>query len=119
MGRSTDKQYESISGNWSLYFSRLANNRHRRNDGLTKEVLQEVLERQCGCCALSGIPLTCKLKKGEHFATNASVDRIEAGAKYSPENVRLVCSGINKWRGPQETSEFISFCMAVAEQHSF
>lgn len=74
-----------------------------------------VLGNQGYRCALSGVPMTCILKRGTKCKTNASIDRIDAGADYSLDNIQLVCSALNSWRSDTELPEFIWFCKRVAE----
>ena len=80
-----------------------------------KSGVHTVLEDQNGLCALSGIELTCKLEKGTKFLTNASIDRIEAGGPYIKENIQLVCTVLNKWRGDTDLQEYIWWYKKVAE----
>jgi hypothetical protein len=109
---STETQYAKISGNWPRYFSRLLAKGRKE---LSVEILLALLEKQQGCCALSGIPLTCTLEKGKRFKTNASIDRIKAGEPYSPENVQLVCSAVNSWRSDTDLDEFIWYCKQITQ----
>ena len=109
---TTKTQYAAISGNWSRYFSRLM---RKWREGLTTQDCLDVLEKQQGLCALSGIPLTCLLEQGKRFKTNASIDRIEAGGPYSVDNVQLVCSALNGFRTDTTLDEFIWFCTKVAD----
>lgn len=109
---TTETQYKKISGNWSRYFSRLM---RKWRGNLTVQNLLDQLEKQKGLCALSGIPLTCQLEAGKRFKTNASIDRLIAGEDYSPENIQLVCSALNSWRGDTDLQEFIWFCNKVTE----
>lgn len=111
---SCKKQYERISGDWTKYFNRL-NRRTSKRPTLTTKDLLEVLDKQKGFCALSGVPLTCKLEQGKKFKTNASIDRIIAGGEYVKDNIQLVCSALNSWRGDTELEEFIWFCKQVTE----
>lgn len=110
---TTETQYKKISGSWERYFSRLLN--HGRRGQITREELIQVLTRQDGKCALSGIPLTCLLENGKKFTTNASIDRIVAGQEYSINNVQLVCSALNSFRNDTDLDEFIWFCQKVTE----
>jgi hypothetical protein len=114
---STDRQYASISGNWRRYYLRLLQAGKRKHDGLTIEHLISLHEAQQGLCALSGLPMTCILNKGDVCFTNASIDRIEAGGAYSPANVQLVCRHVNSWRGVMPLDVFVSVCRAVAAKH--
>lgn len=109
---SAEKQYSRISGDWARYFARLM---RKWRSGLTTQDLLLILEKQKYCCALSGVPLTCTLEVGKRFKTNASIDRIEAGGDYSPNNIQLVCSALNSWRADSDLKEFIWFCKQVTE----
>lgn len=111
---TTAGQYKQISGNWDRYFSRLLQKAFRR-ELLTKDILKGQLKLQNGLCALSGIELTCWLENGKRFKTNASIDRINAGEPYSPDNIQLVCSALNSWRGDTDLKEFVWFCKQVTE----
>lgn len=108
------RQYERISGDWTRYFNRL-NRRTGKRPVLSTQDMLETLEKQKGLCALSGVPLTCLLEQGKKFKTNASIDRIIAGSEYTKENVQLVCSALNSWRGDTDLQEFIWFCKKVTE----
>jgi hypothetical protein len=112
---TTESQYESISGNWSRYCSRLMYYGGRKRDKLTVEVILDKLSEQNYKCALSGLPLTCILKKGVKTPTNASIDRIEAGGPYSEDNIQIVCRALNHWRADTSIEDFVKFCKAVAE----
>lgn len=110
---STENQYRLISGNWRKYYLRILQAHSRKADGLTVEHLLAVHELQGGLCALSGLPMTCELVKGTVCYTNASIDRIEAGKSYSPDNIQLVCRHVNSWRGIMPVDVFVSVCRAV------
>lgn len=114
---STENQYRLISGNWHKYYLRLLQAHSRKADGLTVDHLLKVHADQNGLCALSGIPMTCTLVKGTICYTNASIDRIEVGGLYSPENIQLTCRHVNSWRGIMPLDTFINVCRAVAAKH--
>ena len=111
---TTDSQYELISGNWNRYLSRLLAAGGEKRSELSREILFEILEEQNYKCALSGVELTCELRRGERIWTNASVDRIEAGGPYVKSNIQLVCRGLNSWRSSIPVDEFIWWCEQVA-----
>ena len=106
-------QYSRISGNWTKYFNRLKRVGKRPN--LATQDLLNILERQNYQCALSGIELTCLLKQGTKYKTNASIDRIQASGEYVKDNVQLVCVALNSWRGDTDLKEFIWFCKQVTQ----
>lgn len=111
---TTESQYGLISGNWQRYLSRLLYAAGRKRSELTRADLLEVLVKQNYKCAISGLPLTCKLEKGKKFWTNASVDRINAGGPYSKDNIQLVCRAVNSWRSDMPLKDFVDVCKAVA-----
>ena len=112
--KSTENQYAAISGNRTRYFQRLACRSHKRFN-LSYLDLLEVLEKQNNKCALTGRELTCTLKVGTKFGTNASIDRIEAGGLYIKENIQLVCAAINSFRTDKSIEEFVQWCTDVAK----
>lgn len=110
---TTITQYEYISGNWERYFGRLCNKKGREN--INSIDCLELLEKQDGKCTLSSIKLTCQLEVGKKFFTNASLDRIEVGGEYTKDNIQLVCSALNSWRGDVPLEEFVWWCKQVAQ----
>lgn len=108
---STEIQYARISGNWAKYYNRLRNIRGRQH--LSVEDLLFLHASQNGLCALSGVPLTCDLKVGEVCLTNASLDRIEHGGKYNLNNIRLVCSIVNKMRWNMSDEDLKVWCERI------
>jgi len=115
---STENQYLKISGNWDRYCARLLYYGGRKRDQLTKEILLRKLESQKYKCALSGVPLTCALVKGNHAQTNASVDRIVAGGPYTEDNIQMVCRALNFWRADTSVPEFVEWCRKVVDHHT-
>jgi len=113
---SNDAQanYERISGDWEKYFSRLLTIKDRA-DTLTANDLIATLERQGGRCVLTGKELTCKLKRGKRYWTNASLDRIDGSRGYEPDNVQLVCIAVNLSRGGLTVDEYVKWCKLVAK----
>lgn len=90
------KEAETNSGNWEWFFSKMISKSFRQD--LSLPFMLDLLRKQGGCCALTGVPLTCVRGKGERTPTNASVDRIVAGGDYSEKNVRLVTVTANTMR---------------------
>ena len=114
---STENQYAEISGNWQRYVGRLLYYGGRKRDKLTTKILLDQLEKQNFMCALSGVPLTCILKKGVHTPTNASVDRIVAGGAYTADNIQIVCRALNHWRADTSVPDFVEWCRKVVQHH--
>jgi hypothetical protein len=107
-------QYELISGNWRKYFNRLLQMRERKKS-LTLDDCIALLEKQEYRCALTGVPLTCLLKRGEKTNTNASLDRIRPEKGYHPSNVQIVCVAVNRLRVDMSVKEFRSWCKKVVD----
>lgn len=114
---TTESQYRLISGNWYRYCARLLYYGGRKRDKLSVETLLRKLEAQNYKCALTGVPLTCKLEKGVVCRTNASVDRIVAGGPYTEDNIQLVCRAVNMWRGDLPVGAFVKWCRLVIAHH--
>lgn len=114
---STLRMYKSVSGNWSRYLNKQLNNQNRKADGLTLAQLMDLLEAQQYRCALSGVLMTCKLDRGIRYPTNVSFDRIEAGGPYTIDNIQLVCSAVNSFRGNLTVPEFIGWCNKVTSHN--
>jgi hypothetical protein len=104
-----EKQYERINSSVALYLNRIVANTRRSKQyaGLTRDELLEIWEDQEGLCAITGVPMTHTLVKGQVFYTNASADRIEVGGPYSKDNIRLVCSIVNKMRHTLSDEELL------------
>lgn len=117
MPNTTESQYKRISGSFPKYFNRLLALHGRREQGLTLETLLELLKKQDGKCALSGVKMTCTLEKGKSFPENASIDKKDPKGGYAPENIQLVCQAVNKWRGDLNANCFVDFCHKVAKNN--
>lgn len=85
----------------------------RKADGLTALDIMNKYEEQEGKCALTDVPLTFEVGNGG-APTNISIDRIEAGESYSPDNIQLVCKAVNSFRNNLSIGEFIYWCELVA-----
>lgn len=102
---------KDTSGNFKVYIGTLLS-KQRREDGLTADFLLKLLEKQDYKCALTGVQMTSIRGEGK-VATNVSIDRIEAGGPYVPENVQLVCHAINSFRSDQTIDELVWWCRRV------
>ena len=98
---------------WQAYFRRLIQKTPKRRS-LTVSTLEMILEKQKGLCALSGVELTRITGRGS-VPTNASIDRIKAGGAYTKNNIRLVCSYVNSFRGSLTDEEFRWWCQRVVD----
>ena len=118
----TDSYYAYIANNWDRYFRKILRTKRARCKNipnltldLTPEDLIQKLKGQNYRCALSGVPLSCRLQSGTVYHTNASIDRIIPGGPYTSGNVQLVCSAVNAFRRDFSIEEFVGWCVAVAE----
>ena len=111
---TTESQYAKISGNWAKYFQRLCCQKDR--GALSVDMLIELLNKQEGKCALTGVTLTCILEKGNRAWTNASIDRIIPGGPYMLENVRLTCARVNIMRSDMTDEELAYWCKLIVSQ---
>lgn len=104
--------------NWEQYFKNRVGS-GRKKYQLTVQDCLDILERQQGLCALSGVPLTCIVGDyREHPPTNASLDRITVGkygGVYTKDNVRLVCSIVNSMRLHQSDADLRWWCKQIME----
>lgn len=81
---------------------------------LTLEHALEVYDRQGGCCAISGIPLTIrKQDQRHHYPTNLSLDQIRPGEGYVVGNVQFLCIAVNRLKGEDSLEDVIAICQAV------
>ena len=87
----------------SLY---LALKRRPTDNPTTLNELMDMLERQKGRCALSGIDMVCGGGGGRAVWNSVSLDRINPEEGYVTNNVRLICFCINAFRGRMTDNEF-------------
>ncbi len=80
---------------------------------ITIEYAWELYVKQKGLCALSSLPIT--LRTGWTNPGNASLDRIDSGKGYIPDNVQWVHKDINLMKNKLNQEYFISLCQQVAE----
>lgn len=116
LSNSNDAQanYERISGDWEKYFARLLTIKGRAST-LTAGYLVELLNEQNRRCALTGKELTCKLKRGRRYWTNASLDRLDGSKGYLPGNIQLVALAVNLSRGGLTVDEYVKWCKLVTK----
>lgn len=92
--------------------------RRRRKEGnvewhLNAEYLIGCYSKQNGRCALSGLRMTYEPNADGRF--NASIDRIEPGGHYVPDNVRLVCKWVNEMKSNYSDSDFLWMMRTILE----
>ncbi len=77
---------------------------------MTVADIAECWHTQWGVCAYSGRQMT--LEAGQ--LNTVSIERINSGVGYTPENTILVCQAINRMKSDFELSEFYDLCRDVA-----
>lgn len=104
--------------------SLITQSRYRsKTSGLDHEINTEYLRGlyhgQNGQCALSGIPMTIRAKRGsDGFWKSVSIDRIDSNSGYVIGNVQLTCTGVNLMKKDMPNELFINFCKAVSEKYT-
>lgn len=71
-----------------------------------------LIERQDGCCAISGLPLQPD-EQCDDVEMMASLDRIDSNGHYGPGNLQVVCRFINRWKGADENALFVRLIGAL------
>lgn len=81
---------------------------------LTIEDMEAMYERSSGRCEVSGIQFDMSLgKKGWRQPWRLSLDQIEAGMGYTPENCRLVCFAVNTALGAWGSEVLLTLARGV------
>lgn len=86
----------------------------RSKDGLTKENLFKIYEKQKGLCAITKLPMTM-IRFGGKVPTNISMDRIDNSRGYELENVQLVCRIVNVMKLDQTMDELKLWCQRILD----
>lgn len=102
------------SSNIDGYFKALLRVNSKR-DGLTVALLVDLLQKQEGKCAVSGVEMTRFSGQG-HVPTNISIDRIDSSIGYTPDNVQLVCHIVNLMKHNLTTDQLIDWCRKIVER---
>ena len=99
--RQTTKPRDLISER--LYKSRSRSKGIREHD-LTWEYLHDLLMKQKGICALTGLQMTLETGRGNVI----SLDRIDSTKGYIPGNVQWVCDWANTMKSDHPMPELIN-----------
>jgi hypothetical protein len=100
---------------WSSYYKNLLLHSKSDRGELDAAFLVEMHENQGGRCALSGVELT-KITGQKSVPTNASLDRIRPGEPYTRDNVRLLCTFVNSFRGNLSDEALVWWCGEIVKQ---
>lgn len=82
--------------------SRLKRGYRVKENDLTIDFLMDLLEKQDGLCAVSGLPLQFEYKN----CCSASIDRVNPELGYLQDNVVLTCQWVNMGRNRTPIEEF-------------
>jgi hypothetical protein len=115
--RSVENQYAKISGSPRLYLQRLLSHKKLGSDVISLEECLELLARQGGRCALSGIEFDLEMSLGRNWR-RMSLDQIIPGGGYHKENIRLVCQGANFLRNNMTDDDLHWWCRKVAKHNA-
>ena len=69
------------------------------------EYALELMQRQEGRCALTGLRLLLDSDPGDN-ELRYSLDRIGSSRHYERGNLQIVCRFVNKWKGAMNNDEF-------------
>tara|TARA_R110000824_G_C15119472_1_gene667919 strand:+ start:682 stop:1047 length:366 start_codon:yes stop_codon:yes gene_type:complete len=105
------KRISNLSTIESYFTRKTANLKHARGKYnpkmdwmITSDDVLNLWHRQEGRCAVTNLYMN---HHGDiNDLKNASIDRLNNDEGYSVENIRLVCSAVNKMRGSLTESEF-------------
>lgn len=101
---------------WNNYYKSLLTHSKSDRKKLSVKILLKLHDKQDGKCALSGVELTKITGKGQ-VTTNASIDRLKPGGSYSINNIRLVCSFVNSFRGNLSDPELVWWCDEIRKHN--
>ena len=80
---------------------------------LCEQQLVELLDRQKGRCAMSGVLLDAN-KSGSNPLFYVSIDRIDNGKGYTIDNVQLTCRGVNYMKNRWTDEQAMELLIAIA-----
>lgn len=89
-----------------------------RINAITPYHIAHAYLQQNGLCKLSGVRLEFEGGKGRQNFHKASVDRIDSTVGYTPNNIQLVCWGVNKMKQDMTQTEFLTFCRLIVEKQN-
>lgn len=76
-------------------------------------------DKQHGKCALTGIDMTYSVREQDtiRHITNVSISRIDLSRRYTPDNIILVCVGVNTTKYSLSIDDYITMCLLVTQYH--
>ena len=91
---------------------KVKNKELRMNAAALERLLASLLDLQCNCCALTGIPFHFH-GPGTDSNLLPSVDRIDSDGHYETGNIQIVCRFVNFWKSDTDDEEFRRLLMLV------
>ncbi len=82
------------------------------NAAALERLLASLLDLQCNCCALTGIPFHFH-GPGADSNLLPSVDRIDSDGHCETGNIQIVCRFVNFWKSDTDDEEFRRLLMLV------
>lgn len=79
---------------------------------LSIEGLIGVWEKQKGLCFYSGVPMKYS---GDGTPESVSLERVDSNKGYTPDNVVLCCTIVNRMKSDLPHSEFLRWCKAILD----
>ena len=106
------RQYKMMDGNPEKYIKHLLQKTERKH--LSLEDVMNLLNKQDGKCALSGVTLTFEKKVGQNKVhTNLSIDRVDSNKGYEIDNIQLVAAIVNIMKSTLTVEELRQWCGAI------
>ncbi len=90
----------------------LKNKELRMSRGALEAYIKDILAKQEGRCALTGIALQYS-EKGIDQQLSPSLDRIDSNGHYEVGNLQVVCRFINFWKSDMDNEEFLRLLSLV------
>lgn len=81
---------------------------------LDQDTVEQILEQQNWCCAVSGIEFDGR--RTTHAAFRPSIDRIEPRKGYVADNVRIVCKIVNLAMSDWGSEPLLKVARAIADK---
>ena len=95
-----------------------------RRKGIAFTLTREwVAQNYTGRCAVTGIPFhiptdAAEVKYGRQSAFVPSLDRLDPGGGYTPDNCRIVLWAFNRFKGRETDEQILTIAKAFVERHS-
>lgn len=112
IAKQVERSYKSMNNVPEKYIQHMLYKKER--SAISKEYILELLEKQNGKCAISGIEMTfIKIPGHPKVHTNLSIDRIDSSKGYEVGNVHLVCAIVNIMKNTLSLEELKWWCTKI------